>query len=444
MTSRLPVALVTVAALLVSSHAAAQPPQTTERGQQCLAALAALVPERANGANDERDPCFALANQLFDLSMGSAEKRAEASMTGADVARRGIAAGLAGTVAQSSAVPAVMPAGVAAGTIAAVGTNGGQDALAAISINPAVWFIADTATRALAKASRVADVTLLIPVSGITMTPSDEAPEAKSLRYFGARVRLNFHGLSAGDAVWTTVRNELRRDIERQGQSVEAIERVLTTTSDVTACATALHDGPSAEVEEACGASVDLRVDELGRQRLRNALAQARRLADAKYFGLDLRFDSGDPTLGAVADSRGTYLFAGLAMGRRFGGATDAAPSPNSTGVQLRLGVRHAKLDGVAAADFAVDAGAGLEFVRSVGDDEVTVTAGVEGRWSRDAEALAERLQTNMAVARLSLSLPLTAGHAVSVSTSLPLSGDVSPTMSVSFNWALLLPGKRQ
>lgn len=38
--------------------------------------------------------------------------------------------------------------------------------------------------------------------------------------------------------------------------------------------------------------------------------------ADSKYFGLDLRFDSGDPTLGSKPGAAGTRLFGGLARGR--------------------------------------------------------------------------------------------------------------------------------
>jgi hypothetical protein len=47
------------------------------------------------------------------------------------------------------------------------------------------------------------------------------------------------------------------------------------------------------------------------------AIAKARREADAYYFGLDVRFDTGDPTGDVVIGDKGTHFLGGLAGGVR-------------------------------------------------------------------------------------------------------------------------------
>ena len=87
---------------------------------------------------------------------------------------------------------------------------------------------------------------------------------------------------------------------------------------------------------------------------LRRELEGVRRQADSTYFGADIRVDVGDPTLGAVQNSAGTFLFAGLAYGRRVPGT----PSTGARyGLVSRLGVRHAKLDSSTETDIAVEGG---------------------------------------------------------------------------------------
>jgi hypothetical protein len=101
---------------------------------------------------------------------------------------------LSGTPAQGHSIPGVQPAGVASGTIAALGTRAGQDAIAALSVNPAVLFLAEAATEQLARLSRLADVTVFIPISSVTTEDTPTGTDEGKLRYFGTRVRLNFTG----------------------------------------------------------------------------------------------------------------------------------------------------------------------------------------------------------------------------------------------------------
>jgi hypothetical protein len=341
---------------------------------------------------------------------------------------------LTGTPAQGQAVPGVQPAGVAAGTIAAVGTNAGQDAIAALSINPAVLFVAEEASEQLARLSRVADITVFLPVSGLTDDTAAKTGQGK-IRYFGARVRLNFTGVSSGSQIWNKVDELMRQRIIANARGAGRILGVLTKTADVKGCTDAFLDNRNnAAVIAACGASAEFTPDLALAARLRQELTTVRRAADARYFGADIRMDVGDPTLGEVANARGQFLFAGIAVGRRF----NPASSTNS-GVRARIGLRHAKLDTDATAEFAVEGAGGIELARSIGDDELNLSAGIEFRYGNAPAAATDRFQTDFAMVRGSLIVPITTGNSLSINVGAPIAGNVSPMFSVNFNWGLLL-----
>ena len=342
---------------------------------------------------------------------------------------------LSGTPAQGHSIPGVQPAGVASGTIAALGTRAGQDAIAALSVNPAVLFLAEAATEQLARLSRLADVTVFIPVSSITGDDRPAGTDDGKLRYFGTRVRLNFTGSSSGSAVWKAADELLRARISSSAKTATAIEDLLRTTSNPKACAEALLDSPTTvAVTNACGAPFGFTPDMAQAARLREALVNVRRAADAKYLGVDVRIDFGDPTMGEVADARGRSLFAGVAVGRRFIGR-----GSSRTGVRARLGLRHAKLDTEEEAEFAAEGGAGIELSRFVGDDELNLSTGIEFRFGNAPDNLTDQFQTNFTMLRGSLLLPITSGNSLSINVGAPVSGDVSPIFSVNFNWGLLL-----
>ena len=68
------------------------------------------------------------------------------------------------------------------------------------------------------------------------------------------------------------------------------------------------------------------------------------------------------------------------------------------------------------------------------------LSAGFEFRYAR-AQAMESALQTDFLVFRASLAVPLTGGTRVSIALGAPLIGqDISPTLSISANWDLLLP----
>lgn len=349
---------------------------------------------------------------------------------------------LAGTAAQGQAVPSVQPAGVAAGTIAAFGTHAGNDALAALGINPAVLFLSETAQRDLARYSRFADLTVFVPVSDIDEEQeADPDGEERDLGYFGARLRLNLHGLAAGDQVWETARSLTNTWMAQAGRNQAQVLEVFRDAPDLTECAKALMgrgDAPPTAV--ACGEEFTMEVSIEQAEQLRAVLAEIRRRVDANYFGVDLRLDHGDPTLGEVEDASGTAIFAGLSHGRSLGISSDGTPAFS---IRSHLGVRHATLDSTEEDEFAAEGGIGLHMARALGNQEINGSAGLEVRYgTADGDAV-ERLQSDFLMARGSLLIPVSSAHSLSINFGTPLHGDVSPRLSVNFNWGVLLADER-
>jgi hypothetical protein len=348
---------------------------------------------------------------------------------------------LAGTPAQGHAIPGVQPAAMAAGAIAVVGTDAGDDAIAALGLNPLVVLIADEVSRQLARYSRTADLTVFVPVSDLSTEDADAVDRAKP-RYFGARLRLNVTGVAAGDRVWDGARRLIRNWIVRGGKNLVVVRQAFARATDLTACVRALLDttATAASAAAGCGGPVELEVDLREAEELRARLAEVRSAADARYFGADIRLDVGDPTLGAVPNSEGRSLFAGLAYGRRLQGAGNV---PGSTGIRARLGARHATLDFPEATELALEGGLGFEFARRFELQEINAASAVEFRYGDSPANLTDQFQTNFVMLRGSFVLPVAAGYNVSINVGVPLAGDVSRILSVNFNWGLLLPDSR-
>lgn len=430
----------------------ALPLGATEASAQNLDDCRAVLAKRGSPAqDDDSDPCNTLSVMVFALSrvvqqasqviLGSDPIPVSAIFSQRDLQGRTTQQpSLEGTPAQGHAIPSVQPAGVASGTIAALGTDAGEDAIAALSLNPAVLFLAEEANQQLAKLSRLADITVFVPVSGITKTKEPASSDRGKLKYVGARIRLNFNGASAGSTVWNGARELILKRVAAAGRDLQKLRSVLKAAPDLAACAnTLLDNGNTSAVTASCGAPFSFDVDLNEAAQLREELVKVRRAADAKYFGADVRFDSGDPTMGAVQNASGQFLFAGLSVGRRFVGN---GTKTSSAGVRARLGVRHAKLDNEDKSEFAAEGGVGFELARSIDDEELNVSGALEFRHGNAAENLADRFQTNFAMLRGSISVPITSGNSLSINIGVPVSGDVSPILSVNYNWGLLLPDR--
>lgn len=341
-------------------------------------------------------------------------------------------ASLSGTPGQTDAIPSVRPAAVASGSIAVVGTDAGDDALAALGLNPAMLFVADAVTEELARLSRFMDLSVLVPVT----RQEGDTGTREGLEYFGIRIRMNFHGLSAGSQLWERADALMRTWIQARAADQIRIEEILADAPSLEGCARVLLADDAQGARRHCGRTLELTVPDAEVRALRDQFERIRRAADSRYFGADIRLDFGDPTLGAVEDAAMTALFGGIAYGRRY----DFPTGGGRAGFRARLGVRHASLRNPETTQLAGEGGFGFELARAFEEQEVSAAAAVEGRWGRDTGGLARPFQTNFAVARASLIIPVTRANSISMAVSVPIVGAVSSFLTVNFNWGLLLP----
>lgn len=407
-------------AVLVA-HGVAEPRISRDPCQDVAVMIQALAPSVVRAANSILQPDAVPVGSVFSQRDLQARHPQQGS--------------LAGSAGQGQALPSVQPAGVAAGTIASLGTDAGNDALASLSLNPAILFLGNEVNKLLAQYSRFADVSILVPVSRLENADPASADEPD---YFGARVRLNFTGLSSGAEVWEGARTLVRNWIARGGRNVERLRSALAAAPSLSDCVDALLDQAenAAAISAGCGGAVTLEVDLKEAAQLRGELTRVRRAADARYLGADLRFDGGDPTLGAVPDASGQFTYAGVALGKRFGTGADGA----ARGIRTRLGVRHANLDAVATSEFAAEGGIGFDIARVIDEQELNLSGAVEFRAGNAPANLTDQFQTNFVVLRGSFLIPVFAENSLSINLAVPVSGEVSRTLSVNFNWGLLLP----
>ncbi len=349
-------------------------------------------------------------------------------------------AGGAGSLAQGEAVPGVRPVALAGGTVSAVGTDAGTRAMTSIALNPLVLLGDLNDPKAVAGPSRFADLTLLLPVDKL------DANHDGRIDYFGVRSRINVLGIKAG--------SELFKDVEAAADSAMVhdvklavlIRHALENAPEggVKQCAEALLKAtPGATItSEHCGAPVSFDLDTAAVAKLREKTRTLREAADRDYFGLDLRFDTGDPTLGDSLGRDATSLLAGLAWGRKLTGT-----GGTEVGLKLRLGARYVSLRDTSATKLGADGGLGFELTRRLNEQTIRIDAGFEFGYGNADKALEVPLQTDFLTFRGSLSIPLANSTNVTVTLSAPVHGDQSPTLSISGNWAMLFsalaPAKR-
>lgn len=383
------------------------------------------------------DPCHQLAGAI--IIEGNAARYLgidpDSAISPRDLQQRNSGdAATGGSVAQGEAVPTVQPMAIGGGSLGAVGSDGGADAITALTINPAIFFTSPHAREAVARASRLADVTVFFPVDRLDRDGDGD------IDYFGVRVRINSTGLRAGSRVMQRARESFDRLLSQEAADAERLAAAFHRAPDVERCVAALRAQPPqvAAIDAACGADARARPDEAQYEQFRRELAVARELADASYLGLDLRLDFGDPTLGAVPNASATAITAAVAFGRQF---VDSNTAAASVGIKGRLGLRFTNLDSVSANGFAVDAGLGFEARRPLDlQRAITLSGGFEGRFGGEAQLEAEQ-QTNQLVFRAALSIPLGDASGVALAVGAPLIGTgASPTLVVKVDWGLLLP----
>ncbi|MFQ5569253.1 MAG: hypothetical protein ACE5G0_06235 [Rhodothermales bacterium] len=414
---------------------------TAAQGQNtCATTLAALDSTFAG----QDLTCFELAAFIVDsfasrLYLGVAEEQTIPRDLQSS-APQGAATG--GSPAQDEAIPSVQPLALAGGSIAAVGTDAGAHAITALTLNPSLFFFNSDAKEAVAKFSRFTDVTFFFPVDEL-----DQNDDGK-VDYFGVRARVNINSFSQGSEIMQKARSLFASLVQQETELADKISNVLETAPDVEKCANAYIAGQN--TEQACKGTVSISLDETQYEALREQLQAAREEADAFYYGIDLRFDFGDPTLGEVPGADGTALFGGIAIGKRF-----VNTSLSSGGIRGRLGIRYVDQDDFidstnvdkvnpvkGETNFALEGGFGFELMKAFQQQPIRLSGGFEFRLGDPPNDMDEEFQTNYLLFRASLNIPVTSSNSLSLSVGAPLIGEVTPTLSVNVNWALLLPNK--
>jgi hypothetical protein len=338
----------------------------------------------------------------------------------------------AGSAAQSEAVASGQPLGVGGGSVSLVGTDGGTDGITSLTFNPWIFFGGDQ--EAAARYSRLSDVTLYFPMNDV------DGDDDGDLDYFGARLRVNLTGLSAGDEVWEAASETFESLLQRETNAAINLRRLLESMNQerMRACAEAIGSDQGYQVVEAeCGKGLAT-PSEADYRAFQAALDRARVEADAEYFGLDLRVETGDPTLGAVENASVTSLNAGVSFGRQFVGE-DPDPLAPSSGFRLRASARYAELTSLDRTSFAFEAGGAFVLKRPIAIDQaLTLSGGLELRAGDSEEGMEAQFQSDYLSLRASLNVPVTRQTTISIAFGHPIWGDqVSRALSITGDWRL-------
>jgi hypothetical protein len=255
------------------------------------------------------------------------------------------------------------------------------------------------------------------------------------------RARVNITGLKAGDELLGDVTKAFAdlAEVERNfGVRLIQAFRELPDEASILACAKAVQAAAFGDSPTECQGKVTIGLDAADYEGLRNKITLAREKADSRYLGLDLRFDTGDPTLAGDSTKEATSLQAGLAFGRTgLNGKVDGI----SVGIQGRLGVRYTdpKIQSDSTV-WSVEGALGFEMRRLISANQaVRFSTGLEFRYANKPDSIAARVQTDYLLLRGALSIPLLGGTSITVGFTGPLVGEESPNLSVNFNWGLLL-----
>ena len=327
---------------------------------------ATLFVARAGNSLAQSDSLCAAAAKARKIAASSCRSLATAIVTRAterfyrpdprDVQNPAPRPATGGSLAQSEAVPGVEPLAVGGASISAIGADSGARSIVAITINPAVFFVSPSDAEAMASASRIADLSLLLPVDDL-----DRDHDGR-VDYIGARLRLNLTGAGSGKKVREAGRAFLRA-VQGEADMVNDVLAALQRARDLDGCVSALVSGRSSAtlVTRRCDGAVDLEADALVYEEMRSRMAAAREEADSRYLGLDLRADLGDPTLSGLVPARTRSLTAGLAAGRRI---LSSSAGGTSAGLKARAGLRYVGLPDSGPTSFAFDGGLGFELER--------------------------------------------------------------------------------
>lgn len=350
------------------------------------------------------------------------------------------AASASGIPGQGTAISSLEPVEQGGLSIAATGTKAGAGATMSIAMNPSIFWIGPESTLDIAKYSRLADVSFLVPVDHV------DADSNGIIDYFGIRMRLNVHGLKSGSEAYENVLTAYDNLLRAQTEQIRHIETILSRLPKP-ACIRAMLSRNEGAVQSECGVSL-LASDPTLEKQLQKSIEAARMQADKLYWGADIRADFGDLNLGGIDTVSGTAFYGGVAYGKRWINAS----TRTSGGLNCHLGVHY--IAPTKRPDTAMDrepratmeGALGFEFNKYIGAQRLSFNSGVEfhtnfnGSSSDDTKELPSSM-LNYGVIRSSLHIPVVDGMGVSINLGLSLWGGVGTSLNINGNWRLLWPG---
>jgi|GEM_PF-3907516 hypothetical protein len=395
----------------------------------CYSEFAKRWPDQAAKIKDTSTSCFHLAGAI------GGERLDPFSGPGDSVVPKNIVqpadnrqTETQGSVGQSSAVPGVEPTAITAGSFGLAGTAAGTKTVAAISINPSL-FTAQS-SKSFAVASRFSDITVFLPVSFLG------GGNPGKLDFIGVNARINLTGPMEGRLLFEKQKELMRQTFNKaltaETKDIGRLAEQLKKSPDVCGCAALLlSEKPDRDsITRKCGAAMTVTSGPYY-DTLRTQSALLQQMADAEYFGFDLRFAKG-----ITADTGiGLSFFCGVAGGKRYDLTTTANVS-----LRAWLGLFYADPD-TASPSIAAQGAVGAVLKRSLGPQPVEIGAGVEGRYGvlkgNDTNAVN---QPNAVRLRISLNAPFAGGSGIALSFSAPLYGNEKPEVNVNYQWSLRLP----
>lgn len=426
-------ALVVAATLLPGTGADAQ-----SRDAECIQQYNAAVKDNASfrplNAASPANGCRRVATAVTS-DWGTRE------LFGTAVDPRDVAATRDQTIASPGEIAApIEPVEAAGGSVAAVGTNRGAGAVAAIAINPSIFFVDPSDTEAVARWSRVSDVTLLVPMNDMDEGEGGDAGgDGEAVDYVGIRWGLNITGLRRGSVLHRAVVTAYNRFLGAGTPQILRIQELLSTlpSESLEPCIRVLAGTQSLDADavgritRTCGGA-PVATDPGVVAGLREAIQAARIQADSRYLGLDLRADFGDLSLAGVDTVTGTALFAGIGWGQRFMRQTDA-----TSGVRTHLGVRYWDVGGTEDSNVAVEGGLGFEAIRYYSYQRLALAGGVDFQHRTDTATPGDD-RTSIGLTG-TLNVPVTPTSSVTLNFVAPVRGERrGPVLSIKANWRLL------
>jgi hypothetical protein len=221
----------------------------------------------------------------------------------------------------------------------------------------------------------------------------------------------------------------LKAYAQTAGQFAADLEPIITRAPNLRLCAeTVMSTGRV--TTEACGETLaDANLRKVTTESYAE-IARAQREADRYYFGLDARFDKGDPTGAAIVGDDGTRLTGALAGGVRLSQGDDW-----DVELRGRAGVDYfrsndtvggVRPDPVVSADWGAAAILSGHATGDTSKQRMGFGIGAEGRHAKKSQS-ADLVPTNFVNLNLMAIVPATAGSDLGIAVSIPLNDSATP-----------------